>query len=180
MRRLLAVPLALTFLTAPNVADARFDDHDATRLCKREAADEFGADDFRGLVVSKKKHDRYKVTGVAERRGSADITFVCEVKDRRVTDIERTGRAKDDHGGSGTKKAIAAGALGALLGAVIVGAASNKHKHDDHGESNWDRDRRDNDRGVYSPDPGVICHDFTEMCYVDGKYDPRTTRREYR
>lgn len=188
MKKTIAIALGLALLAPPNVADARWADRDAKHACKQKARDQYDATHFHGVIVSRKGNDDFDITGVAERRGRSDVPFRCKIRNGNVMSMTSTSSG----GGSSTGAAAAGVVAGAVLGAVLLGALSKDHKHDHHREHKDWRDGRHHkdhkgsgdrhsrrDSGAFSPRSGVTCHNYTRMCYSNGRYDPRATRRHY-
>ncbi|MEL6766746.1 MAG: hypothetical protein AAFP17_06170 [Pseudomonadota bacterium] len=184
MMRLLPCLLGALALFAADAAEARFDDRDAKHACKRFGRQNHNAAGYHGLTVQRPNDRRYVVTGVLERQGRRDLAFRCVVRDREVAKFDTNrggGSSASSDSGLSTGEALGA-ALAIGIGAAIIGAASDDHKHDDYRSSSDGHDhRKDWGRKYLLNDGRIVCYRGQRACYGtdDGNFAPRWTRREF-
>lgn len=118
---------ALAFaVQGPQLAYARYDDHDAKRACEREVTRSYGysVDDIRNSQVSDKGHHDYRVSGEIRIRGAKDKRYVCKIRDKEVVNVKVLDA--DRHNGSSNHDSNVATAVGVgLLGLAIAAAVAS-------------------------------------------------------
>ena len=98
MRKFSVVLVGCAIAMVPNLAEARFDERDAERLCRSEAHDAYRASSVE-IKDSTRVNNEYLVSGIAERYGDDRVAFLCTVKDARVEKLSPPGRfSNTDHG----------------------------------------------------------------------------------
>lgn len=178
MPRLLVCLVVLGAMLGAGHAEARFDDRDARHACKRFGRDNYNAAGYHGLTVAHPNQNRFVVTGVLERRSGPNRGFRCVVRGGEVArfDVER-GQA----GASAPSAGAVLGAAAAIgIGAAIVGAISDDHRHDNYRPSSRPHDHQGSWRGRYSPAENITCYRGQRACYFrDERFAPRWTQREF-
>ena len=161
-------------LGQPGAALARFDDSDATHACKQQARSQYSATGFHSVTAAKIARDDFKVTGVMSRRGSEDANFTC-----RYTRGAVAALSVGDSEGTNTGAVVGA-VVGLAAAAILIGALSDDHKHDDH-QGDGSRPNGDGQWGQsYSPRPGFTCYSRQRACYrPNGDFAPKMTNLEF-